>query len=83
MAEGIREFNAKLLDIAQVNTMACMNFISELTPVIGPTEAIEARSKPAPKVDRAVAGIGNALSENCLLSAAAPLAAVRRMKLED
>ena len=28
---GRREFNAKLLDIAQANTMAGMNFVSELT----------------------------------------------------
>jgi hypothetical protein len=40
-AEGLREFNAKLLDIAQANTMAYMNFVSELTRVKGPTEAVE------------------------------------------
>jgi hypothetical protein len=46
-AEGMREFNTKLLDIAQANTMARMNFISELTHVKGPTEAIELWSKHA------------------------------------
>jgi hypothetical protein len=46
-AEGIREFNAKLLDIAQANTMAGMNFVSELTRVKGPTEAIELWSRHA------------------------------------
>jgi hypothetical protein len=46
-AEGIRVFNVKLLDIAQANTMACMNFISELTRVKGPTEAIELWSRHA------------------------------------
>jgi hypothetical protein len=46
-AEGIREFNAKLLEIAQADTMACMNFISELTRVKGPTEAIELWSRHA------------------------------------
>jgi hypothetical protein len=46
-AEGIRDFNAKLLDIAQVNTMAGMNYISELTRVKGPTEAIELWSRHA------------------------------------
>jgi hypothetical protein len=53
-AEGIRDFNAKLIDIAQANIMAGLNFVSELTRVKGPTEAIdvEARSKPAPKVDQ-------------------------------
>ena len=38
-AEGLREFNAKLLDIAQANTMAYMNFVSELTRVKGPIAA--------------------------------------------
>jgi hypothetical protein len=46
-AEGIREFNCKLLDIAQANTMAAMNFVSELTRVKGPTEAIELWSRHA------------------------------------
>ena len=39
IADGIREFNAKLLDIAQANTMADMNFVFELTRVNGRTEA--------------------------------------------
>jgi hypothetical protein len=39
--EGVREFNCKLLDIAQANTMAGMNFATELTRVKGPTEAAE------------------------------------------
>jgi hypothetical protein len=46
-AEGIHELNAKLLDIAQANTMAGMNFISELTRVKGPTEAFELWSRHA------------------------------------
>ena len=46
-AEGVREFNAKLLDIAQANTMAGMNFVSELTRVKGPTEAFELWSRHA------------------------------------
>jgi phasin len=46
-AEGIREFNTKLLDIAQANTMAGMNFVSELTRVKGPTEAMELWSRHA------------------------------------
>jgi hypothetical protein len=46
-ADGIREFNAKLLDIAQANTMACINFVSELTRVKGPTEAFELWSRHA------------------------------------
>jgi hypothetical protein len=36
-----------LLDIAQANTMAGMNFVSELTRVKGPTEAIELWSRHA------------------------------------
>jgi hypothetical protein len=39
IADGIREFNAKLLDIAQANTMAGMNFVSELTRVNGRSKA--------------------------------------------
>jgi hypothetical protein len=39
IADGIREFNAKLLDIAQANTMAGTNFVFELTRVNGRTEA--------------------------------------------
>jgi hypothetical protein len=38
-AEAIREFNTKLSAIAQTNTAAGINFISELTQVKGPTEA--------------------------------------------
>ena len=47
IADGIREFNAKLLDIAQANTMAGMNFVSELTRVKGRTEAFELWSRHA------------------------------------
>jgi hypothetical protein len=39
IADGIREFNAKLLDIAQANTMAGTNFVFELTRANGRTEA--------------------------------------------
>jgi hypothetical protein len=45
--EGVREFNCKLLDIAQAHTMAGMNFMTELTRVKGPTEAIELWSRHA------------------------------------
>jgi hypothetical protein len=44
---AISEFNAKLLDFAQANTMACVDFISELTRVKGPTEAFELWSRHA------------------------------------
>ena len=43
--EGIREFNAKLLDIAQTNTMAGLNFAAELSRTKGPTEAFELWSR--------------------------------------
>jgi len=46
-ADGLRVFNAKLLDIAQTNTMAGMNFVSELAQVKGPTEAFELWSRHA------------------------------------
>ena len=41
IADGIREFNTKLLDIAQANSMADMNFVSEFIRVKGRTEAFE------------------------------------------
>jgi hypothetical protein len=44
-AEGLHEFNTKLFDIAQANTMAGMNFISELTRAKGPAEAFELWSR--------------------------------------
>jgi hypothetical protein len=44
-AEGLREFNVMLLDIAQANTMAGVNFLSELAHVKGPTEALELWSR--------------------------------------
>jgi hypothetical protein len=46
-AEGISEFNTKLLANAQTNMMAGMNFISELAQVKGPTEAFELWSRYA------------------------------------
>jgi hypothetical protein len=44
-AEGLREFNVMLLDIAQANTMTGVNFLSELAHVKGPTEALELWSR--------------------------------------
>jgi hypothetical protein len=44
-ADGISEFNSKLLAIAQTNTMAGMNFFSELAQVKGPMEAYELWSR--------------------------------------
>ncbi len=46
-AEGIREFNSKLLDIAQANTQAGLNFAAELSRAKGPTEAFELWSRHA------------------------------------
>ena len=46
-AEGISDFNSKLLAIAQTNMMAWMNFVSELTHAKGPTEAMELWSRHA------------------------------------
>src|SRR5215475_12275233 len=48
IADGIREFNAKLLDIAQANTMAGMNFVSELIRVKGRRGTLRAISYPGP-----------------------------------
>jgi hypothetical protein len=46
-ADGIGEFNSKLLAIAQTNMMAGMNFVSELAQAKGPTEAFELWSSHA------------------------------------
>jgi hypothetical protein len=43
----IREFNTKLWAMAQTNTMAGINFISELAQVKEPTEAFEVWSRHA------------------------------------
>jgi hypothetical protein len=44
-AEGVREINVRLLGIAQANTMAGMNFLSELAHVKEPMEALELWSR--------------------------------------
>jgi len=46
-AEGMREFNSKLLGIAQTNTMAGLNFAAELMGTNGLTEALEVWSRHA------------------------------------
>lgn len=44
-ADGIRDWNAKLLDNAQTNTLASLNFFFDLVRAKGPTEAFESWSK--------------------------------------
>jgi hypothetical protein len=44
-AEGIRELNVRLLDMAQTNGMAALEFVRELTTAKGPKEAFEVWSK--------------------------------------
>ena len=46
-AEGIRELNVRLLDMAQTNGMAALEFVRELTTAKGPKEAFEVWSKHA------------------------------------
>jgi len=46
-AEGITEFNLKLLNIAQINAKAGMTFATELMHVNGPKEAFEVWSRHA------------------------------------
>ena len=46
-AEGITEINAKVLDIVQANTMAGLNFATELMRAKGPTEAFALWSRHA------------------------------------
>lgn len=46
-AEGLRDFHARLMDIAQTNTTAGLNFLAELTHAKSPTEAFELCSRHA------------------------------------
>ena len=46
-AEGIRELNVRLQDMAQTNGMAALEFVRELTTAKGPKEAFEVWSKHA------------------------------------
>jgi hypothetical protein len=46
-AEGIRELNVRLLEMAQTNGMAALEFVRELTTAKGPKEAFEVWSKHA------------------------------------
>jgi hypothetical protein len=44
-AEGVRELNVRLVDMAQANGMAALEFVRELTTAKGPKEAFEVWSK--------------------------------------
>ena len=44
-AAGLRDFNAKLMNMAQANTTAGLNFLAELARAKGPTEAFELWSR--------------------------------------
>jgi hypothetical protein len=46
-AEGLRDFHTKLMDIAQTNTTAGLDFLAELTHAKSPTEAFELCSRHA------------------------------------
>jgi hypothetical protein len=46
-AAGLRDFNAKLIDIAQTNTTAGLDFLGELARAKNPTEAFELCSRHA------------------------------------
>ena len=75
-AEGIREFNAKLLDIAQANTMAGLNFAAELMRTKGPTEAWEVWSRHAQSHFQRLSGQSQelaALGQRLASSSAEPL----------
>jgi phasin len=45
--EGLRDFNAKLMNFGQANLMAGLNFFAELAQAKGPTEAFELWSRHA------------------------------------
>ncbi len=48
-AEAVRDFNMKLIEIAQVNTMAALNLAQEVTTAKSPTEAAALWSSHAQK----------------------------------
>jgi hypothetical protein len=45
--EGLRDFNAKLMNFGQANLMANLNFFAELARAKGPTEVFELWSRHA------------------------------------
>ena len=51
-AEGISEFNAKLIDFARVNTTAGLEFVAELARAKGPTEALDLWSRYVPIISK-------------------------------
>ena len=48
-AEGIRDFNLRLIEMAQTNTMAALDFARELATAQGPSEAMALWSSHARK----------------------------------
>ena len=48
-AEAVRDFNMKLIEIAQANTMATLNFAQEVATAKGPAEAAALWSSHARK----------------------------------
>jgi phasin len=48
-AEGIRDFNLRLIEMAQANTMAALDFARELATAQGPSEAMALWSSHARK----------------------------------
>jgi hypothetical protein len=51
-AEAVCDFNAKLIEIAQANTMAAIDFAQEVTTAKSPTEAAMLWSSRARKTSR-------------------------------
>ncbi len=75
-AEAVRDFNMKLIEIAQANTMAALNFAQEVATAKGPTEAAALWSSHAQKNFETLADQSKqltALAQRVMTSAAEPL----------
>jgi hypothetical protein len=70
-AGGIRDFNAKLMETAQANTMAGLEFFRDVSAAKGPAEAFEflvkAREKPLGTIDSSVPGAFVPWTKSCLI----------------
>ena len=76
VAEAVRDFNAKLIEIAQANTMAAINFAQEVTTAKSPTEAAMLWSSRARKNFETLTDQSKqlmALGQRIVTSAAEPL----------
>ncbi len=75
-AEAVRDFNMKLIEMAQANTMATLNFAQEVATAKGPTEVVNLWSSYARKHFETLTDQSKqltALAQRVMTSAAEPL----------